>query len=507
MLTIFLIVIFVAGITMGCVILWLFAQSRIKSIRISADELLNLKDMQITELKGDIERVNDETRKTQDLLKAEAERRAAAEERGSRIPELEEKVNTLQNENTTLKKELSEQLARIEEERKAAQEKIDLLTDAQKKLSDAFKTISAEALRNNNQSFLELAKATLEKFHEGAKLDLESRQKAIGDLVKPVTESLNKMDSAVNGLEKSRVEAYSHLTEQVKVLASTQVQLKDETSKLVRALRSPVVRGRWGEIQLRRVVEIAGMLPYCDFVEQVSTDTADGRLRPDLIVKLPGEKNVIVDAKAPLDAYLNAIEAQDDESKRGFMEHHAKQIRNHMQKLSSKAYWEQFPSTPEFVVMFLPGETFFSSALEHDPSLIEEGVKQRIILASPTTLIALLRAIAYGWRQETIAKSVQQISELGRELYKRLSVLVSHINRVGKGLDNAVKAYNDAVGSFETRVMVQARKFPELGAGTSRKLPEMKPVEKSVRQIQAPEEAPGPNLSSEDIGHKASHDS
>ncbi len=484
----YFLLIFIAGFVLGVTATWFIMRAKSRSRDLSFSERINLKDLQIQDLRQNLDSLNNEATRLNDLLKEEMTRRAAAEAEAKRIPGLEERLIMLQDENTALKKEYSELNARMDEERKSAQEKLELLTDAQKKLSDAFKAISAEALRDNNQSFLELAKATLEKFHEGARGDLESRQKAIGELVKPVQESLSRVDNLLHELEKARISAYSGLTEQIKALSSTQNQLRDETSKLVRALRSPVVRGRWGEIQLRRVVEMAGMLNHCDFVEQMSADTENGRLRPDLIVKLPGEKNVIVDAKAPLDAYLNAVEEQDEEKRKGYMEHHARQIHDHMQKLSSKAYWEQFAPTPEFVVMFLPGETFFSSALEHDPGLIEEGVKHKIILASPTTLIALLRAIAYGWRQETIAKSAQEISELGRELYRRLTTLVSHMNRLGKGLDNAVKAYNDAVGSFESRVLVQARKFPELGAGTTRDIPAIKPVEKSARHILAPEE-------------------
>ncbi|HET9698484.1 MAG TPA: DNA recombination protein RmuC, partial [Terriglobales bacterium] len=268
------------------------------------------------------------------------------------------------------------------------------------------------------------------------------------------------------------------------LMMPAQQKLETETSKLVTALRAPNVRGRWGEIQLRRVVEIANMLPYCDFTEQPSVTTADGRLRPDLIVKLPGGKNVVVDAKAPLQAYLNALEAQNEDHRKSHLIAHAKQIREHMTKLSSKAYWEQFKPTPEFVVMFLPGEVFFSAALEQDPVLIEEGVMQRVIPASPTTLIALLRAVAYGWTQVKMAKNAQEISDLGKELYDRLRTVAAHMEAVGKGLDRAVDCYNKAVGSMETRVMVSARKFAELGPAVTEPITELEPIEKTTRTLQ-----------------------
>ena len=378
-------------------------------------------------------------------------------------------------------------LGTLESERKSTQEKLAVLENAKLQLCNAFEALSAQALKSNNESFIALATATLQKFQSEAKGDLEQRQKAVETLVSPIRESLGKVDQQIQQLEKARSEAYGSLSMQVTSLLSSQQQLQAETSNLVQALRAPHVRGRWGEMQLRRVVEMAGMLNYCDFEEQVSISTSDGRLRPDLIVRLPGGKNVVVDAKSPLQAYLSAIEAPDDMTRRARMADHARQIRDHMTKLSQKGYWDQFHPTPEFVIMFLPGEVFFSAALEHDPSLIEVGVAQKVLVASPTTLIALLRAVAYGWTQERLAESAEQISELGSVLYERLRTVASYVSDVGRKLDGAVDAYNKAVGSLESRVLVAARKFPELSVPVKDEIPELEPIEKVTRELQSSE--------------------
>jgi DNA recombination protein RmuC len=368
-------------------------------------------------------------------------------------------------------------------ERKANDDKLAILNQMTQELRESFQALSAEALKSNNQAFLHLAQSTLEKFQSEAKGDLELRQQAVENLVAPIGESLKKVDDQIRQMESTRDQAYGTLTNQISSLINTQEQLKSETGNLVRALRTPTVRGQWGEIQLRRVVEIAGMLPYCDFVEQETVHTSTGRLRPDMIVKLPGGKNIVIDVKTPLQAYLEAAEATDDELRRQKLQDHARQVRTHMSQLSSKLYQEQFEPTPEFVVMFLPGEAFFSAALEQDSGLIERGVAQKVIPASPTTLIALLKAVAYGWNQEKLARNAQEISALGKELHDRLRLLGAHIDNVGKGLDRAVESYNKAVGSLESRVMVSARKFVELGAPVTDEIAELNPIETTTRNL------------------------
>jgi DNA recombination protein RmuC len=329
------------------------------------------------------------------------------------------------------------------------------------------------------------ARSAVQQSQDAARGDLELRQKAIAEMVSPVRASLEKVDSKIQELEKSRVGAYASLQEQVRGLLNTQQELRTETGKLVTALRTPSARGRWGEIQLKRVVEMAGMLDHCDFTTQTTLLAEDGRLRPDLLVRLPAGKTIVVDAKTPLDGYLAAIEAVDEATRKSKLADHARQVRTHLTQLGRKSYWEQFDHAPEFAVLFLPGECFFSAALESDPSLIEFGVGQNIILATPTTLIALLRAVAYGWRQESLAENAAEISALGKELFKRLSDMGDHFNKVGSGLKSAVDAYNRTVGSLESRVMVTARKFADLKtAPLGVQIDELEPIDKAVRVLQ-----------------------
>jgi len=354
-------------------------------------------------------------------------------------------------------------------------------SERQHRLGESFRSLSAQSLQANNQAFLDLAKQTFTTLQQGAGHDLDARRTAVEALVKPINETLAKVGVTLNELERSRTAGQAALAEQVSSLVSAQRQLTTETATLARALRAPGVGGRWGEIQLQRVVELAGMLEYCDFNTQTSSTVDDVRQRPDLIVRLPGGKAIAVDAKAPLQGYLDALDATDEATRKGHLIAHAKAVRGHLQSLSAKSYWDRLQPSPEFVVLFLPGETFFSAALEQDPSLIEAGVEAKVILATPTTLIALLRAVAYGWRQERLTKNAEVVAQLGKELHERIRAFTTHLGKVGKALDGAVASYNQAVGSLETRVLPGARKFTELGAAVGDELPLLEPIEKAAR--------------------------
>ncbi len=357
------------------------------------------------------------------------------------------------------------------------------------RMQNLFKALSSEIYQNQQKQFLDLAKNQFDQHHQAASQDLKVRQDTMEKTLTPLKESLQRMDMKMSELEKSRTRGEEAIHQQIRSLLEAQKDLRSETAQLVTALRAPQIRGMWGEVQLKRVVELAGMLEYCDFVKQESVSTEAGRLRPDLIVKLPGGKNIVVDAKTPLMAFLELGQQENPEARKRKLLEHATYVKRHIEQLGRKSYWDQFRPSPEFVVLFMPGESFFSAALEGDPSLIEAGVSQNVILATPTTLIALLRAVAFGWRQEKLADNARIVGELGKELYKRLSDLSSHFSRMGKNLETAVDAYNSVVGTYESRVMVSARRFRDLdSAGGAAEVHEVPRIERKLREL--PPETP-----------------
>jgi DNA recombination protein RmuC len=376
--------------------------------------------------------------------------------------------------------------ATLVSERRTAEEKLQLLKDAGEQLKSDFKALAAAALDSNNANFLQLAKSVLQNSQTHAAGELAQKEQAVRSLVEPIAQSLSGMNLQIQELEKARSHAYGTLTTQVQSLLETQKALQSETGNLVKALREPQARGRWGELQLRTVLELSGMLAHCDFKEQLSFNDDERRFRPDVIVDLPGGKQVVVDAKVPLSAYLAALEAPDDATRNARMTDHARQVRQHIDSLASRSYWSRLPCTPEFVVMFLPGEVFFRAAMDADAELIEYGVSQKVIITSPTTLIALLKAVAYGWNQKSLAESARHISEAGKLLYERLCTMTGYLDDLGRKLGGAVKSYNEMLSSMERRVLPVARKFPELDRSlAAEELPELPQLEQSPRELQA----------------------
>jgi DNA recombination protein RmuC len=413
---------------------------------------------------------------------------------GERKSELEQELASLrsqlaerQAENSALLAGKAAVEATLEGERRSTEEKLLLLTSATEQMKTQFQALASSALESSNASFLQLATATLQNYQIHAAGELAQKEQAVKNLVDPISQSLENMNRQIQALEQARSQAYGTLTNQVVSLTETQKALHAETGNLVKALREPQTRGRWGELQLRKVLELAGMLEYCDFEEQVSVNVEDRRLRPDVVVRLPGAKNVVIDAKAPLAGYLNALEAQDEATRSSCLLDHARQIRQHIDGLAAKAYWAQFQPTPEFVVLFLPGEVFFRAALLADPELLEYG-DGKVILASPTTMIAMLKTIAYGWNQKTLADSARKISEAGKQLYDRLCTMTGHVDTLGKKLEGAVKSYNDMLSSMEKRVFPAGRRFTELDRSLpTNSLADPEQIEKTPRQLESPD--------------------
>lgn len=395
------------------------------------------------------------------------------------IKELSEEQKLRQEERLALKLENNTLSISLEEMKKSLEDKIVWLEGSKEKLVETFKSLSFESLQKSNEAFLSLASQSFEKLHEKAEGTLEKKTTVIHSLFDPMKETLSKLSEGVSLLEKERKADHEVLKSQMKLMQEAEKELKDETSKLIRALRTPIVRGRWGEIQLRRVVEMTGMVSHCDFFEQQQSES----LRPDMIIRLPGNRQVIVDAKTPFEAYFDAMQTEDLEKRAELLSVHARHLRAHVASLSKKAYWENFEPTPEFVVLFLPSESFFSAALEQDPSLIEIGVDQKVVIATPVSLIGLLKAISYGWKQENLTRHTKEIYELGKELYKRIFDMNSHLQKLGKSLTHSVEHYNKTIGSFETRVLVSARKFEALSVVSDKDLELQEPIDLSVREM------------------------
>jgi DNA recombination protein RmuC len=405
------------------------------------------------------------------------ERRAADLE--ARLCSADETREQVRSELAAAQAHVAQLEATLAHEREAGAEKLAVLNDAQRQLTEAFKALSSDALKSNNTAFLELARETFGRLQQQSTGDLEKRQQAIDGLVKPLKESLEKVDAKISEIEAARARAYGQLGQQLEQLGSAQLRLQTEASRLSTALRSTTYAGSWGELQLRRVVEMADMLPYVDFAEQ---ETA-GALRADMVVRLPAGQRIVVDAKAPLQSYREALDATDEPTRAARMAEHAQKVRTHIDALGAKSYWEQFQPAPEFVVLFMPGDHFLSAALQADSSLLERAITRRVLLATPTTLIALLKAASFGWRQEAVSQNAEEIARIGRDLHARMATFAEHLERAGNGIAAAVKSYNAAVGSFEQSLLPGARRFAELGAKGAKQLPEPAPIDTTPRDV------------------------
>lgn len=457
----------ILGAVIGGIIVWIIASSRLKwfySKQIAEEQMRSSDQKNELEARAkSAEAVNTELRQ--------------------QVGQKDETLDRLRDELNAERQTRVEALTKLEAAQKSFEEQRALIEAMKKEMTDTFNALSSAALKSSSEDFLRLASESLGKVVSDTKGKLGEHQAAMDGMIKPLSETLKRYEEQIRAMEENRHKAYGSLEEQLRTLASTHENLQRETSNLVSALRKPQVRGRWGEMQLRRVAELSGMSMHCDFTEQISVDTDKGRIRPDMIVHLPMEREIVVDSKVSLEAYLDAIAAQTEEEKKAKMEKHAQQVRAHMIKLAAKDYWSQFEKSPEFVVLFIPGEAFLSPAVEIDNRLIEDGIEKRIIIATPTTFIALLRAIAYGWRQEQITKNAQQISMLGKELYERMSTVAKYFGDLGSAIERSITTYNKVIGSLESRVLPSIRKFRELGATGAEDIPALEQIDQKPRNL------------------------
>jgi len=455
-MTIDIVIVFLAGFAAGGILLWIIARlAAQKEILRQTEEIKLSYSVRVSELEGRARYAEGQMDQLRQQLK-----QAESEITGLRKSLDDERVQAVESQ------------ARLAETARSFERQREVIEVMKTEMTDTFRSQAATALESSNRSFLELASENLGKILEQTKGKLGEHQAGMEGTIRPLQETLKRYEEQLREMEKARAEQSWNLSRQIQELSEMNEALQRETSSLSTALRKPQVSGSWGQMSLRRAAELAGMAPWCDFYEQVSVDTESGKLRPDMVVRLPNGRSIVIDAKAPVDAFLSALQAPSEEERKKAFAGYVTAVRGHMNGLGSKAYWDQFEDSPELVVMYLPGETFFSAALENDPNLIEDGSLKKVILATPTTLIALLKAVAYGWQQEQMASGAREINRLGRELYERFSVVAEHFARAGANLTKAVEAHNDAVRSIETRLMPSFRRFRELGVSTSRELPE-----------------------------------
>jgi len=467
MITTTIIVFFILSFIIGGIIAWFLAKARLQGTY--AEQIANIQSSysnQITEIE-----------------KRASGAEARIEELRQQVQQRDSEINQIRNELDVERQTKVEALTKLEAAQESFEEQKALIEAMKTEMTDTFNALSSAALKSSSEDFLRLASEHLGKVVTDTKGKLGEHKVAMEGMIKPLYDTLKRYEEQIRVIEESRHKAYGSLEEQLRSLSSTHEHLQRETSNLVSALKRPQVRGRWGEMQLRRVAELSGMSMHCDFTEQQSMDTEKGRIRPDMIVHLPMEREIVVDSKVSLEAYLDAVSASAEDERKTKMEKHAQQIRTHMNKLASKDYWSQFKQSPEFVVLFIPGESFLSSALEIDNTIIEDGIQKRVIIATPTTFIALLRAIAYGWRQEQMTKNAQEISELGRQLYERMNTLVQHFDSIGSNLEKAIGAYNKAVGSMESRILPSVRRFKELGVTGADEIPVVEQIDQRPRSL------------------------